>query len=63
MKKLFAIFSISLFIIFGCQEASSVVAPNDGNALPKQGDSREFDISDQDSSDLPNAPDPVIPRI
>jgi len=63
MKKLISAFAISLFFIIGCQEASSVVAPDKVNSMQKQEDAAEFDISNQDSSDLPNAPGrPIIVR-
>ena len=62
MKKLFAIFSILLLSIIGCQEASTVVAPNESNTLEKQNLTRDYEISGQDTLYTFDNGKPALPR-
>ena len=56
MKKLIAIFVFSIFLVIGCQESSSIVAPdsNTKSELEKQ------DTEVKDS--LKKDGDPIFPR-
>ena len=64
MKKLIAILTISLFFVFGCQEASSVVAPDNDQAVEKVGDPEQFTPTESDSMVTPNGNGrPGFPRV
>ena len=62
MKKVIAALLIALFVIVGCQEGSSLVAPQDNSELEKKSAEIEIIESAQDTSVvLPNSP--IVPRI
>lgn len=59
MKKLFAAFIITLFMLVACQDGSSIVAPtsDSGTTVEKKVDSKA------DSSDRYDSGRPILPRI
>ena len=60
MKKLIAILSIVLFLIVGCQDSSSIVAPDNETNVETQD---QFVPSDVDDSGSQDSQDPGYPRI
>jgi len=64
MKKLIAISTIALFVVIGCQEGSSIVAPDNGSTLDKKPDATQFIPTDPDSSgSSEGAGVPHLPRV
>jgi hypothetical protein len=63
MKKLVGIFSIAIIILFGCQEATSVVAPNNDDHLDKKVEQEEFSLSEIDTIYGFDSGKPIIPRM
>ena len=63
MKKLLAVLSISLFVFAGCQESSSIVAPNNDSTLDKE-KQEKFVTQEEDGPEKhASATNPSFPRL
>ncbi|MCB9207477.1 MAG: hypothetical protein H6612_07925 [Ignavibacteriales bacterium] len=64
MKKVIAVLVIALFIIVGCHESSSIVAPNNSDVnLEKKSDATEFVPTEVDSNATNGQGRPALPRV
>jgi predicted small lipoprotein YifL len=63
MKKLLAVLSISLFLLAGCQESSTLVAPDNDTSVDKE-KQEQFAAPEQgDDGSQDNSGEPSFPRI
>lgn len=60
MKKLTAIIVFTIFLVIGCQESSTIVAPNNDSKVEKTNNEQPIDKNVETTSD---SQEPSLPRI
>ena len=63
MKKLLAVLAISLFVFAGCQESSSIVAPDNDASLDKEKQEKVVKPEDDTAGQHASTTNPSWPRI
>ena len=63
MKKLLAFLTISLFVLAGCQESSSIVAPDNDSSLDKEKQEKIVKPEDDTIGNHESSTNPSFPRL